>query len=153
MSESTTINFRAHPDLMRALCRMADDTDRSLSEILRRASADYLQANGYDRPVTHPRKRNRTTGENETPDESPKDYRLTSKEVERLTGATYRQIHYWVHSGLVTGIEPSGSGTRWRFDKRQVAQVLLAKSMLDAGWSMEKVRESMNRLNREGDDE
>ena len=48
------VTFRAHPDLVATLDRAATELDTSVSELVRRALADYLDAHGYGRPATHP---------------------------------------------------------------------------------------------------
>ena len=50
---------------------------------------------------------------------------LSSYEVCRLAGITYRQLDYWCRTRrVVPAIEARGSGSARRFTKRQVQEIL-----------------------------
>lgn len=58
---------------------------------------------------------------------------LSTIEVCRRTGATYRQVDYWVRAGLVVpevGATGSGSARRWTVE--QVTRVNLLRVIVDA---------------------
>lgn len=67
----------------------------------------------------------------------------STTDVSDLTGVSYRQMDYWIRTGLICpSVHPAhGSGSRRRFSEEDFRQVRLVKAMLDAGWSLQKVRE------------
>lgn len=69
----------------------------------------------------------------------------------RLVGITYRQLDYWARTGLVT---PSvraadGSGSQRRYSFGDVVELRIIKRLLDAGVSLQRIREAIAYLRRE----
>lgn len=65
-----------------------------------------------------------------------------------IVGITYRQLDYWARTDL---IRPSisdahGSGTRRRYDYRDLLELKVIKNLLDAGIKLESVREAFGYL-------
>jgi hypothetical protein len=59
---------------------------------------------------------------------------VSSKELEALTGATYRQIDYWCREGIIHAIgnDTPGSGSRRRFSKSIIDKVKLVVRISNA---------------------
>lgn len=60
-----------------------------------------------------------------------------------IVGITYRQLDYWARTDLVRpSLEDArGSGTRRRYSYRDLLELKVIKSLLDAGIKLETVRE------------
>lgn len=60
-----------------------------------------------------------------------------------VVGITYRQLDYWARTGLVRPSisEARGSGSRRYYSYRNLLELRLVKSLLDAGIKLESVRE------------
>lgn len=60
-----------------------------------------------------------------------------------VVGITYRQLDYWARTDLVRPSlnEARGSGTRRHYSYRNLLELRLVKSLLDAGIKLESVRE------------
>ena len=58
-------------------------------------------------------------------------------------GLTYRQLDYWARTDLVrpTLADAKGSGSRRRYSYRDLLELKVIKSLLDAGIRLESVRE------------
>ena len=69
----------------------------------------------------------------------------------RLTGVTYRQLDYWARTDLVTPSVASatGSGSKRRYSYRDILEVKVVKSLLDAGVALARARQAVDCL-REG---
>lgn len=59
MAETSHLTLRAHPDLLAAVERRADVEDTTVSDVVRRAVVEYLDAAGEGRPKAHPARRDR----------------------------------------------------------------------------------------------
>ncbi|MFM7253830.1 MAG: MerR family transcriptional regulator [Ilumatobacteraceae bacterium] len=59
-----------------------------------------------------------------------------------VVGITYRQLDYWARTGLVrpTLADASGSGSRRQYAYRDLLELRLVKSLLDAGIKLEAIR-------------
>ena len=71
--------------------------------------------------------------------------------VYKLVGITYRQLDYWARTGLVT---PSvraadGSGTQRLYSFTDVVELRIIKRLLDAGISLQRIREAIGYLRAE----
>ena len=71
--------------------------------------------------------------------------------VYKLVGITYRQLDYWARTGLVT---PSvraadGSGTQRLYSFTDVVELRIIKRLLDAGVSLQRIREAMAYLRKQ----
>jgi DNA-binding transcriptional MerR regulator len=67
-------------------------------------------------------------------------------------GITYRQLDYWARTGLV---EPSvraasGSGTQRLYGFRDILVLRVVKSLLDAGISLQQIRQAVAHLRERG---
>lgn len=60
-----------------------------------------------------------------------------------VVGITYRQLDYWARTDLVRPAisEARGSGTRRHYSYRNLLELRLVKSLIDAGIKLESVRE------------
>jgi len=60
-----------------------------------------------------------------------------------IVGITYRQLDYWARTDLVrpTLADAAGSGSRRRYGYRDLLELRVVKSLLDAGIRLETVRE------------
>jgi DNA-binding transcriptional MerR regulator len=65
-----------------------------------------------------------------------------------LTGVTYRQLDYWARTELVTPsvTSASGSGSKRRYSYRDILEVKVVKSLLDAGVALTRARQAVNCL-------
>jgi DNA-binding transcriptional MerR regulator len=59
-----------------------------------------------------------------------------------IVGITYRQLDYWARTDLVrpTLVDAAGSGSRRRYSYRDLLELRVVKSLLDAGIKLDKVR-------------
>ncbi len=66
----------------------------------------------------------------------------------RLTGVTYRQLDYWARTDLVTPSVASatGSGSKRRYSYRDILEVKVVKSLLDAGVALARARQAVDCL-------
>lgn len=67
----------------------------------------------------------------------------TGSQAAAVVGITYRQLDYWARTDLVRPSisEARGSGTRRHYSYRNLLELRLVKSLLDAGIKLESVRE------------
>ncbi len=65
-----------------------------------------------------------------------------------IVGITYRQLDYWARTDLVRPslVDASGSGSRRRYSYRDLLELKVIKSLLDAGIKLESVREVFSYL-------
>ena len=73
----------------------------------------------------------------------------------KIVGITYRQLDYWTRTGLV---EPSiqsatGSGTQRLYSFNDLIQLKVIKSLIDAGVSLQKVRQAIDYVRKHVDDD
>jgi DNA-binding transcriptional MerR regulator len=61
----------------------------------------------------------------------------------KLVGISYRQLDYWARTDLVRPslADASGSGSRRRYSYRDLLELRVIKTLLDAGIRLESVRE------------
>lgn len=66
----------------------------------------------------------------------------------KLVGITYRQLDYWARTGLLTpSLQPAhGSGSQRLYSFQDIVQLKVIKGLLDAGMSLNKVRQAMSTL-------
>lgn len=57
MAETPHLTVRAHPELLAALDRVAEETDSTLSDVVRAALVQYVDSLGHGRPRAHPARR------------------------------------------------------------------------------------------------
>ncbi len=66
----------------------------------------------------------------------------------RIVGITYRQLDYWARTDLVRPslTDASGSGSRRSYSYRDLLELRVIKSLLDAGIRLEAVRQAFSYL-------
>lgn len=66
----------------------------------------------------------------------------------RIVGITYRQLDYWARTDLVRPslTDASGSGSRRSYSYRDLLELRVIKSLLDAGIRLEAVRQAFTYL-------
>lgn len=65
-----------------------------------------------------------------------------------IVGISYRQLDYWARTNLVrpSSADATGSGSRRVYSYRDLLELRVIKSLLDAGIKLESVREVFNYL-------
>lgn len=68
---------------------------------------------------------------------------FSGNQAAAVVGITYRQLDYWARTDLVRPSisDAQGSGTRRHYSYRNLLELRLVKSLLDAGIKLESVRE------------
>jgi DNA-binding transcriptional MerR regulator len=66
----------------------------------------------------------------------------SGKKAAEIVGITYRQLDYWARTDLVrpSVADASGSGSRRRYSYRDLLELKVIKTLLDAGIKLESVR-------------
>ncbi len=67
-----------------------------------------------------------------------------------IVGITYRQLDYWARTNLIRPsiADARGSGTQRRYSYRDLVELKVIKSLLDAGVSLQKARRAIEYLRR-----
>lgn len=67
----------------------------------------------------------------------------SGKQTAEIVGITYRQLDYWARTNLVrpSVSDAAGSGSRRRYSYRDLLELRVIKSLLDAGLKLESVRD------------
>ncbi|MEQ1703090.1 MAG: MerR family transcriptional regulator [Ilumatobacteraceae bacterium] len=70
-----------------------------------------------------------------------------------VVGISYRQLDYWARTDLVRPslADASGSGSRRLYSYRDLLELRVIKSLLDAGIKLESVRKAFTYLREHGD--
>ncbi|MEM9037963.1 MAG: MerR family transcriptional regulator [Actinomycetota bacterium] len=78
---------------------------------------------------------------------------FSGKVAATVVGITYRQLDYWARTDLVRPslADASGSGSRRRYSYRDLLELKVIKTLLDAGIKLEQVREVFRYLRDELD--
>lgn len=81
------------------------------------------------------------------------DEGFSGKMAATVVGITYRQLDYWARTDLVRPSlnEAKGSGSRRRYGYRDLLELKVVKTLLDAGIKLEQVREVFRYLRNELD--
>ena len=71
------------------------------------------------------------------------DEGFSGQKAAEIVGITYRQLDYWARTDLVRPSleDAKGSGSRRRYSYRDLLELKVIKSLLDAGIKLESVRE------------
>ena len=79
---------------------------------------------------------------------------FSGREAADIVGITYRQLDYWARTDLVRPslADARGSGSRRRYSYRDLIELKMIKSLLDAGQKLEGVRAAFDYLRDLGDD-
>jgi DNA-binding transcriptional MerR regulator len=80
---------------------------------------------------------------------------FSGSQAASIVGITYRQLDYWARTGLARpGIsEAQGSGSRRHYSYRNLLELRMIKSLLDAGIKLESIREIFHFLRSNSDEE
>ena len=73
---------------------------------------------------------------------------FTGKKAAEIVGISYRQLDYWARTDLIRPslAEAAGSGSRRLYSYRDLLELKIIKTLLDAGLKLEMVREVFNYL-------
>jgi DNA-binding transcriptional MerR regulator len=68
---------------------------------------------------------------------------FSGKRTAEIVGITYRQLDYWARTDLVRPslADANGSGSRRRYSYKDLLELKVIKTLLDAGIKLESVRE------------
>jgi DNA-binding transcriptional MerR regulator len=71
------------------------------------------------------------------------DSGYSGTQAAKIVGITYRQLDYWARTDLIRPslAEAAGSGSRRRYSYRDLLELRVIKTLLDAGIRLESVRE------------
>ena len=72
----------------------------------------------------------------------------SGKRAAEVVGITYRQLDYWARTDLIRPslAEATGSGSRRRYSYRDLLELRVIKTLLDAGIKLESVRGAFSYL-------
>jgi DNA-binding transcriptional MerR regulator len=78
-----------------------------------------------------------------TKTEDPVDAGFSGTQAAKVVGITYRQLDYWARTDLIRPslTDASGSGSRRRYSYKDLLELRVIKTLLDAGIKLESVRE------------
>jgi DNA-binding transcriptional MerR regulator len=78
----------------------------------------------------------------------------TTAEVAEISGFSVRQISYWAKQEIIVPSvqQAHGSGTRRRYSFDDLLQLRFMRQLMKHGWSLQKIREAINRLRGVMDD-
>src|SRR6478735_10655155 len=73
---------------------------------------------------------------------------FSGKRAAEVVGITYRQLDYWARTDLVrpSVTDAKGSGSRRRYSYRDLLELKVIKTLLDAGIRLESVRSAFDYL-------
>jgi len=76
------------------------------------------------------------------------DEGFSGKRAAEIVGITYRQLDYWARTDLVRPslADATGSGSRRRYSYRDLLELKVIKTLLDAGIKLESVRSAFSYL-------
>ena len=79
---------------------------------------------------------------------------FSGREAADIVGITYRQLDYWARTDLIRPslADAKGSGSRRRYSYRDLVELKMIKTLLDAGQKLERVRAAFEYLRDLGDD-
>lgn len=80
---------------------------------------------------------------------------FSGKKTAEIVGITYRQLDYWARTDLVRPslADASGSGSRRKYSYRDLLELRVIKSLLDAGIRLESVRKVFQYLQQHLDED
>jgi DNA-binding transcriptional MerR regulator len=78
----------------------------------------------------------------------------SGREAADIVGITYRQLDYWARTDLIRPslADAKGSGSRRRYSYRDLIELKMIKTLLDAGQRLDRVRKAFDYLRDIGDD-
>lgn len=76
------------------------------------------------------------------------DEGFSGTQAAKVVGITYRQLDYWARTDLIRPSlsDASGSGSRRRYSYKDLLELRVIKTLLDAGIKLESVREVFDYL-------
>ena len=76
------------------------------------------------------------------------DEGFSGKRAAEIVGITYRQLDYWARTDLIRPslADAAGSGSRRKYSYRNLLELKLIKTLLDAGIRLESVRTAFHYL-------
>jgi DNA-binding transcriptional MerR regulator len=79
----------------------------------------------------------------ETKSEGAVDEGFSGTQAAKVVGITYRQLDYWARTDLIRPslTDASGSGSRRRYSYKDLLELRVIKTLLDAGIKLESVRD------------
>ena len=71
------------------------------------------------------------------------EYGYSGTQAAKVVGISYRQLDYWARTDLIRPSlsDASGSGTRRKYSYKDLLELRVIKSLLDAGIKLESVRD------------
>jgi DNA-binding transcriptional MerR regulator len=80
---------------------------------------------------------------------------FSGRETAEIVGITYRQLDYWARTDLIRPslADAKGSGSRRRYSYRDLLELKMIKTLLDAGQKLERVRAAFEYLREQVDDD
>lgn len=75
--------------------------------------------------------------------EQPVSEGFSGTQAAKVVGITYRQLDYWARTDLIRPAltDASGSGSRRRYSYKDLLELRVIKTLLDAGLKLESVRD------------
>jgi len=79
---------------------------------------------------------------------------FSGREAADIVGITYRQLDYWARTDLIRPslADAKGSGSRRRYSYKDLIELRMIKTLLDAGQRLDRVRAAFDYLRDLGDD-
>jgi len=79
---------------------------------------------------------------------------FSGREAADIVGITYRQLDYWARTDLIRPslADAKGSGSRRRYSYKDLIELKMIKTLLDAGQRLDRVRKAFDYLRDLGDD-
>lgn len=79
---------------------------------------------------------------------------FSGREAADIVGITYRQLDYWARTDLIRPslADANGSGSRRRYSYRDLIELKMIKTLIDAGQRLDRVRKAFDYLRDIGDD-
>ena len=79
---------------------------------------------------------------------------FSGREAADIVGITYRQLDYWARTDLIRPslADAKGSGSRRRYSYKDLIELKMIKTLLDAGQRLDRVRTAFDYLRDLGDD-
>jgi DNA-binding transcriptional MerR regulator len=80
---------------------------------------------------------------------------FSGREAADIVGITYRQLDYWARTDLIRPslADAKGSGSRRRYSYRDLLELKMIKTLLDAGQRLERVRAAFQYLREQVEDD
>ena len=96
-----------------------------------------------------------STPRQDTSEIVPASMGFSGTQAAAVVGITYRQLDYWARTDLVRPSinEARGSGSRRHYSYRNLVELRMVKSLLDAGIKLESVREVFTFLRDRSDED